>query len=65
MVDFPIKLFGQVNRQMIVASSASITGPYSTEVDPFSPLGVNFTDFGLFLDADSELILFVHLCSVP
>lgn len=47
-------IFGQVGRQLIIASSSSILGPYTTQVEPFSPLGVNFTDFGLFLDADGS-----------
>lgn len=46
------QMFGQVNRQMNIASSPNITGPYTTAVTPFSPFGVNLTDFGLFEDDD-------------
>ncbi|TDL20596.1 Arabinanase/levansucrase/invertase [Rickenella mellea] len=48
------QILGQVGRQLDVASSANILGPYSEVGPPISPFGVGFTDFGLFLDDDGE-----------
>ncbi|TDL20590.1 Arabinanase/levansucrase/invertase [Rickenella mellea] len=48
------QILGQVGRQLDIASSTNILGPYTQAVTPFSPFGVNFTDFGLFEDDDGQ-----------